>query len=216
MPDADNGTIRIVLVEDHDLVREGLRSLLRQHDDLKIVGEAASVDDAVQVVLRQSPDIVLLDLRLGGEDGADVARTLRQSGSTVRILVLSVHDTSRHLRDALAAGADGYLLKSVSGDDLADGIRNAVAGETVIGHEFVPKLLEDASRGMPMGQPELTPREQEILELVAEGMANREVAERLNISARTAQKHLENLFKKLHVHDRTELVTQAFRRGLLG
>jgi two-component system, NarL family, response regulator DegU len=216
MTDDDHGTIEIVLVEDHDLVREGLRSLLRLHDDLDIVGESATVADAVQLVLEQSPDIVLLDLRLGGEDGADVARRLRQAGSTVRILVLSVHDTSRHLRDALAAGADGYLLKSVSGDELADGIRKAVAGETVIGHEFVPKLLEDASRGMPMGQPTLTAREQEILELVAEGLANREVAERLHISARTAQKHLENLFKKLHVHDRTELVSQAFRRGLLG
>jgi two-component system, NarL family, response regulator DegU len=211
-----DSSITIVLVEDHDLVREGLRTLLRLHDDLAVVGEAANVADAVRVVQELQPDIVLLDLRLGNEDGADVARRLRQFGSPVRILVLSVHDTSRHLRDALAAGADGYLLKSVSGDDLAEGIRKAVAGETVIGHEFVPKLLEDASRGMPLGQPTLTPREQEILELVAEGKANREVAERLNISARTAQKHLENLFKKLHVHDRTELVTQAFRRGLLG
>ena len=122
----------------------------------------------------------------------------------------------RHLREALAAGADGYLLKSVAGADLAAGIRNAVAGETVIGQEFVPKLLEDAQRGVPMGQPDVTKREQEVLELVAEGMANREIAEQLGISARTAQKHLENLFKKFSVHDRTELVAHAFRRGLLG
>jgi DNA-binding NarL/FixJ family response regulator len=214
--DTEPSTIRIVLVEDHDLVREGLRSLLRPHGDLSIVGEASTVGGAVQLVHDETPHIVLLDLRLGGEDGADVARRLREAGSDVRILVLSVHDTSRHLRDALAAGADGYLLKSVSGEDLADGIRKAVAGETVIGHEFVPKLLEDASRGIALGETALTAREQEVLELVAEGLANREVAERLGISARTAQKHLENLFKKLHVHDRTELVTQAFRSGLLG
>jgi DNA-binding NarL/FixJ family response regulator len=208
--------IRIVIVDDHDLVREGLRSLLGQHEDLDVVGESGTIDGAVDAVQRLCPDLVLLDLRLDGEDGAEVARRLRAGGSTVRILVLSVHDTSRHLREALAAGADGYLLKSVSASMLADGIRNAVAGQTVIGQEFVPKLLEDASRGVPLGKPDLTPREQQVLELVAEGLANREIAEKLGMSTRTAQKHLENLFKKVGVHDRTELVTRAFRQGMLG
>lgn len=208
--------ITVVIVDDHDLVREGLRSVLSQFEDIQVVGEAGTVQDALRVVGETQPHLLLLDLRLGGEDGAEVARSLRAGGSTVRILMLSVHDTSRHLREALAAGADGYLLKSVTGSVLADGIRSAVAGQTVIGQEFVPKLLEDASRGMPMGKAELTPREEEVLELVADGLANREIAERLGISTRTAQKHLENLFKKLGVHDRTELVTHAFRRGLLG
>ena len=209
-------TIRVVIVDDHALVREGLRSLLGQYGDIAVVGEAGTVEDALEAVETLRPDLVLLDLRLDGEDGAEVARRLRATGSKVRILVLSVHDTSRHLREALAAGADGYLLKSVSAASLADGIRGAAAGQTVIGQEFVPKLLEDASRGVPMGEPELTPREQQVLELVAEGLANREIAEKLGISTRTAQKHLENLFKKVGVHDRTELVTRAFRQGMLG
>lgn len=208
--------ISVVIVDDHDLVREGLRSLLGQFDDIDVVGEAGNVDDALALVQSIRPDLVLLDLRLDREDGSEVARQLRSRGSTIKILVLSVHDTSRHLREALAAGADGYLLKSVTGAALADGIRSAMAGQTVIGQEFVPKLLEDASRGVPMGKTDLTPREQQVLELVAEGLANREVAERLGISTRTAQKHLENLFKKVGVHDRTELVTYAFRRGLIG
>lgn len=208
--------IRIVIVDDHDLVREGLRSLLGQYEDIDVVGESGTIDGAVDAVQQLRPDLVLLDLRLDGEDGAEVARRLRAAGSRVRILVLSVHDTSRHLREALAAGADGYLLKSVSAAALADGIRSAAAGQTVIGQEFVPKLLEDASRGVPMGKPELTPREQQVLELVAEGLANREIAEKLGMSTRTAQKHLENLFKKVGVHDRTELVTRAFRQGMLG
>ena len=208
--------IGIVIVDDHSLVREGLRSLLAQFDDIEVVGEAGTVEEAVTVVADVSPDLVLLDLRLGDEEGVDVARQLRADGNDVTILMLSVHDTSRHLREALAAGADGYLLKSVAGADLAAGIRNAVAGETVIGQEFVPKLLEDAQRGVPMGQPDVTNREQEVLELVADGKGNREIAEELGISARTAQKHLENLFKKFKVHDRTELVAHAFRRGLLG
>lgn len=209
-------SIGVVIVDDHSLVREGLRSLLGQHDDLEVVGEAGTVGDAVDVVTATDPDLVLLDLRLGEEEGVDVARRLREIGSTVRILMLSVHDTSRHLRDALAAGADGYLLKSVASADLAAGIRAAVAGETVIGQEFVPKLLEDAQRGVSLGSPEITDREQQVLELVADGKGNREVAEVLGISARTAQKHLENLFRKFEVHDRTEMVAHAFRRGLLG
>lgn len=213
MPDQ----IRVVIIDDHSLVREGLRSLLQQHEDLAVVGEAGTVTEALSVVEETQPDLVLLDLRLGGgEEGIDVARGLRERGSTVTILMLSIHDSSRNLREALAAGADGYLLKSVAGPDLAVGIRKAVAGETVIGQEFVPKLLEDAQRGMSLGTPDVTKREQEVLELLADGMGNREIAEQLGISARTAQKHLENLFKKFNVHDRTELVAHAFRRGLLG
>ncbi len=208
--------IGVVIVDDHSLVREGLRSLLAKFEDIDVVGEAGTVADAVATITDTDPDLVLLDMRLGEEEGVDVARQLRANGSTVTILMLSVHDSSRHLREALSAGADGYLLKSVAGADLAAGIRSAAAGQTVIGQEFVPKLLEDARRGQPMGQPDVTKRELEILELVADGMGNREIAESLEISARTAQKHLENLFKKFDVHDRTELVAHAFRRGLLG
>jgi two-component system, NarL family, response regulator NreC len=208
--------IQVVIVDDHSLVREGLKSMLAPYDDIDVVGDAGTVEEAVATTEELTPDLILLDLRLGEEEGEEVARRLRGLGSTVTILVLSVHDTSRHLRDALSAGADGYLLKSVGTAELAAGIRAAVAGETVIGQEFVPKLIEDAQRGMPMGRPDITAREQEVLVLVADGMGNRQIAETLDISARTAQKHLENLFKKLGVHDRTELVAHAFRRGLLG
>jgi DNA-binding NarL/FixJ family response regulator len=210
------GTISIVIVDDHDLVRQGLRSLLDQHEGLEVIGEAGTIAAGVAAVVDVDPDLVLLDLKLGDEEGTEVARQLRARGSQVKILVLSVHDTPRHLRDALAAGADGYLLKSVTSAALSQGIRDVVAGQTVIGQEFVPKLLEDASRGGSRDVPELTHREMEVLELVAEGLSNRAVAEQLGMSTRTAQKHVENLFKKLQVHDRTELVTHAFRRGLLG
>jgi DNA-binding NarL/FixJ family response regulator len=207
--------IRIVIVDDHDLVREGLRSVLGQHDDIAVVAEASSAEQAIKAVLTDRPDLVLLDLRLGDRDGIEVATRVRDEGFSGRILVLSIHDTSQDLRAALAAGADGYLLKSVSGSALADGIRRAMAGEAVIGQEFVPKLIEDAVRG-PSSVPELTGRERQVLDLIAAGNTNRAIAEELEISTRTAQKHVENLFKKLGVHDRTELVSQAFRRGLLG
>src|SRR3712207_5075683 len=110
----------VVIVDDHDLVREGLRTVLSQHPDILVVGEAGTVSDAVEVVHTVAPDLVLLDLRLAGEDGADVARRLRAEESPVKVLVLSVHDTAQDLREALAAGADGYLLKSVTGKDLVD------------------------------------------------------------------------------------------------
>jgi DNA-binding NarL/FixJ family response regulator len=210
------GEISVVIVDDHDLVREGLRSVLSHHDDIAVIAEASNGTQAKEVVAEADPSLVLLDLRLGDADGVEVARDLRAGGYDGRILVLSVHDTSRDLRTALAAGADGYLLKSVSGSDLADGIRKAVAGETVIGQEFVPKLLEDAVRGIDSAKAEVTAREQEVLDLVAAGHTNRSIADQLGISTRTAQKHVENLFKKFGVHDRTELVSQAFRRGLLG
>lgn len=209
--------ITVVLVDDHDLVREGLNSVLSRHGDIAVVGEASTAGEAMAVVSEKSPALVLLDLRLGEGEGTEVARELRDAGYGGKILILSVHDTSRDLRGALAAGADGYLLKSVSGNALAEGIRKAVAGETVIGHEFVPKLLEDAARGEGGdAQPVITGREREVLELIASGHSNRAVAEVLQISTRTAQKHVENLFKKVNVHDRAELVSQAFRRGLLG
>lgn len=206
------GSIAVVVVDDHELVREGLASLLAQSDEIRVTGQAASVDRAVELVEAQSPDVVLLDMQLGSEQGLDVVRRLRAQGCPVPVLVLSAHDSARHLREALTAGADGYLLKSSSAQALVDGIRAAAAGQTVIGEEFVARLLEGVAEQLP----EVTGRELEILELVAQGNGNREIAERLGISSRTAQKHLEHLFRKLEAGDRTELVALAFRAGLLG
>lgn len=201
----------VVIVDDHDLVREGLRTVLSQHPDILVVGEAGTVDSAVEVVHSVDPDLVLLDLRLAGEDGTEVARRLRADQLDVKVLVLSVHDSSTHLREALAAGADGYLLKSVTGSDLVEGIRKAVAGETVIGPEFVSKVFADVAH-----EDRLTGREHEILRFVADGVSNADIAQRLGISRRTVQKHMENLFRKLGTHDRAEAVSTAFRRGMLG
>lgn len=206
---------RAVLVDDHALVREGLRTLL-ERAGVEVVGESADVADGLATVRSTDPDIVLLDLSLGQEDGVELARLLRAEGSAVRILVLSAHDGARHLRQALAAGADGYLVKTITLPELALAIERVVAGQTVIGEQFVGKLLDEGSAGALGGRPGLTAREQQVLELVAEGQANREVAEVLGISPRTVQKHLENLFKKTGVHDRTELVTFGFRNGLIG
>lgn len=206
---------RLMLVEDHALIREGLRSMLSQHEDLVVVGEAATVAEAMETAAETAPDVVLLDLRLSGESGTDVARAMRERGDRVKILVLSVHGTSRSLRQALAAGADGYLLKNVNGNDLADGIRAVAAGQMVVGEEFVSGLVHDAARGFDVHTTDLTRRELQTLRLIADGRSNRELAETFDISVRTVHTHVHNLFKKFEVHDRAGLVTQAFRSGLL-
>ena len=204
----------IVIVDDHVLVRKGLRTVLNQHDDLAVVGEAGTVQDAVDVVRAAEPDLVLLDVRLGSEDGIDVALQLRDDAVDVKVLVLSAHDSEDHLRDAMAAGASGYLLKSVSAEDLASGIRRAAAGEVVIGPELLPKLLK-GFRDQPLPAAALTTREQEVLSLAAEGHGNPEIATRLGISPRTAQKHMERVLRKLGARDRVGAVAQALKRGLL-
>jgi DNA-binding NarL/FixJ family response regulator len=204
-----------VLVDDHALVREGLRSVLAAFDDLEIVAEADNIDAAVKAVVTHRPDVVLLDLQLHEEDGADVVRALAARDVQVAVLVLSVHDDADRLRTALRAGARGYLLKSARPGELADAIRRVASGRWTIGDELQGLLIESFVGVAPVGVPTVTPREREVLDLLAEGLANRAVAERLGISTRTAQKHVENLFKKFNVHERGALIEIATRSGLL-
>lgn len=208
-------TLRIVLVDDHALVREGLRSVLGAFEDLEIVAEADNIDAAVKAVVTHQPDVVLLDLQLHDEDGAEVVRALAERDVEVAVLVLSVHDDASRLRSVLRAGARGYLLKSARPDELARAIRQVASGRWMIGDELLGLLIESFIGVTPVGVPPVTPREREVLDLLAEGLANRAVAERLGISTRTAQKHVENLFKKFNVHERGALIELATRSGLL-
>jgi len=208
--------LRVVLIDDHALVREGLRSVLSVFDDLDIVAEADNTEAAIKAVVTQRPDVVLLDLQLHDEDGADVVRALAARNVDVAVLVLSVHDDAQRLRNVLRAGARGYLLKNARPDELARGIRQVAAGRWVVSDEMLGLLIEAFIGLAPVGAPAVTPREREVLDLLAEGLANRAVAERLGISTRTAQKHVENLFKKFNVHERAELIGFATRSGLLG
>lgn len=204
--------LRVVLVDDHAMIRQGLRSLLETAADVEVSGEAGGLADALDVIQRSHPDVVLLDLRLGEEDGLELARTCREKVSDVHILVLSAYGNSQQLHDAFAAGADGYLLKGATATDLVDGLRRTARGETVIDPSLIPMLLETMQPG---GSEVLTAREIELLGMVADGQTPQAVATHLGISLRTVQKHLENMHRKLGVASRAELVQQAFRRGLL-
>ncbi|HSJ45458.1 MAG TPA: response regulator transcription factor [Euzebyales bacterium] len=212
--DIQDRAVRVVLVDDHALVRDGLRSVLAHFDDLKIVAEADNAEAAVKAVTAHEPDVVVLDLQLHHEDGLEVMRALTAQGLDPAVLVLSVLDDPDRVRAVLRAGARGYLLKTERPDELAAGIRRAAARRWVIGEPFIGMLVEAFIGAIPLGVPPVTPREQQVLHLLAEGLPNRAVAERLGISTRTAQKHVENLFKKFNVHGRSELVVVAGRSGL--
>jgi DNA-binding NarL/FixJ family response regulator len=210
----DAATVRVVLVDDHALVREGLRSVLGRFTDISIVAEADNAEAAVKAVLAHEPDVVVLDLQLQDSDGVEVMSTLVAEGLDPAVLVLSVQDD--RVRDVLRAGARGYLLKTVEPVELADGIRRVADRRWVIGEHLVDMLVDAFIGAIPLGVPPVTPREHQVLRLLAEGLPNRAVAERLGISTRTAQKHVENLFKKFNVHSRRDLVVVAGRSGLLG
>lgn len=205
--------LRVVLVDDHALIRQGLRSLLDAAAGVEVSGEAGGLADALDVIQRSHPDVVLLDLRLGEEDGLELARTCRDEVSDVRILMLSAYGNSQQLHDAFAAGADGYLMKGATATELVDGLRRTARGETVIDPSLIPMLMESMQSGG--GSEVLTVRESELLGMVADGQTPKLAAKRLGISLRTVQKHLENMHRKLGVASRAELVQQAFRRGLL-
>jgi len=202
--------ITILLVDDHPVVREGLRGMLLAEDDLTVVAEAGGAAEAVAAVRAHEPDVVLMDLRMPGGDGVEAtARVLAQRPAT-RVVVLTTYDTDADILRAVEAGAAGYLLKDASRAELAQAIRAAARGETVLAPSVAAKLV---SR---MRSPvELSRREIEVLRLVARGRTNAEIGRELLISEATVKTHLLRTFAKLDVSDRTAAVTAALERGIL-
>ncbi|MEV0405507.1 response regulator transcription factor [Actinoallomurus sp. NPDC050550] len=202
--------IKVLLVDDHPVVREGLRGMLSAEDDLTVVAEAGGAAEAVAAVRAHEPDVVLMDLRMPGGDGVEAtARVLVQRPQT-RVVVLTTYDTDADILRAVEAGAAGYLLKDASRHDLAQAVRAAARGETVLAPSVAAKLV---SR---MRSPvELTRREIDVLRLVARGRTNAEIGKELLISEATVKTHLLRAFGKLGVSDRTAAVTAALERGIL-
>ena len=206
----ENNVIRVLLVDDHEIVRQGLRLLLENSDDIEVVGEAADGAQALAVVAEIHPDVVLMDLRMAGGDGIDAIAALRADGrSRPRILVLTTYHSERDIRTALAAGADGYLLKDARRADIVRAIHDLVAGRPVLTAEALAVLTGRR------GEAELTERELEALRLIAEGLTNRSAATRMNVSEAPFKSHLPHAFDKLGVGDRAAAVHVAYQRGLL-
>ena len=208
-------TIRVLIADDHPVVRDGLRGMLTDSEDVEVIGEAGDGVETVALAERLRPDVLLLDLRMPRLSGVEVIRALQQRGCTVRVLVLTTFDTDVDVLPAVEAGATGYLLKDVSRAELLRGVRSTARGETVLAPSAAAVLVNQMRGPDPIDLQQLSPRELEILTLVAVGTTNRDIAEQLFIGEATVKTHLLHAFAKLGVNDRTAAVTVAIRRGIL-
>ncbi|MFE1962518.1 response regulator [Streptomyces sp. NPDC059479] len=205
-------TVHILIVDDHPVVRFGLRGMLEAYDDLRVVGEAGSGDEAIVLASVTRPDVILMDLRMPGTDGATATARIRQEHPGIRVLVLTTYEGDADILPAIEAGATGYLLKDTPIGTLTDAIRAAARGETVLAPLVAARLVTHMQA--PAGE-QLTPREVQVLGLVARGLSNSEIGRQLYIGEATVKTHLLRTFVKLGVNDRTAAVTVALSRGIL-
>ena len=202
-------SIRVLCVDDHRLMREGVARIVGVQPDMQVVAEASNGEQAIAQFLAMRPDVTLMDLQLPVTSGPEATRRIRQLDGSARIIVLTMYHGDEDIHRAFEAGAMGYVLKDTISDDLIHAIREVHAGRRVVTPEIQEALDERARR------PTLTLREWQVLELVAEGMRNKEIAVALGISGDTVGMHVKNLYSKLDVHDRTAAVAKAIRRGII-
>lgn len=212
-------SIRIVIADDHTLVREGTRQLLAKYSDVEVVAAAADGEAAVDQIARHRPDVALIDISMPGMNGIEVTRTIKATVPGVAILILTVHDEPGYIRAMIDAGAAGYLLKNVGESELVEAIRAVHAGESVLHPVATQRIFQSIASGANVAddliEMPLTDRELEVLRLAAQGRSNREIASVVDLSPRTVQTHLRNIFDKLEVASRTEAVIHALRAGWL-
>ena len=208
-------TTRILLADDHAMVRRGLRMVLDAEPDLAVVAEAGDGAEAVEAGLREDVDLAVLDVAMPRLTGLQTARELARRRPEMRILMLSMHDSEQYLYEALKAGASGYVLKSGADRDLVEACRAAMRGEPFLYPAAVTRLIADLLARPETPPDPLTPRELEIVKLIAEAHTNDQIAQVLTISPRTVERHRENILAKLGMRDRVELTRYAIRRGLV-
>ena len=210
--------IRVLIADDHAILREGIRALLQLQPDIEVAGEASDGKEAIEAVERLDPDVVLMDIAMPGLGGIEAALELHKLGKRAKVLVLSQYEDREYVRRLLKAGVAGYVLKKSAGSELANAIRAVHRGGLVLDPEVARTAMEDAGQAAP-GQADpyeaLTDREKQVLKLVAEGRSNKDVAELLGISVKTAMSHREHVMEKLGVHNRTELVRFALKKGVI-
>ncbi len=214
MTNSPSQSIRVMLVDDHTMVRRGLATFLKIFDDLQLVGEAASGDAAIRLCAEVLPDVILMDMVMPDMDGAAATRLIRQQFPQVQVIALTSFKEGDLVKNALEAGAIGYLLKDVSADELAQAIRAAHAGRATLSPEAAQALVETANQPPAPGL-DLTERELEVLALMVEGLNNTQIAGRLAVSSSTIKSHVSNILSKLGVASRTEAVTLALRNHIL-
>ena len=206
--------MRVLIADDHGIVRSGIRLLLERQPDIEVIGEAADGAEARELAIRERPDLAILDVKMPKLTGLQATREIKSQAPEVSVLILSMHDDERYLFEALKAGASGYVLKAQADTDLLAAIRAVERGEPFLTPEAQRTLIRDVlERGS--GGEELTPREEEIVKLVAEAHTTKEIAAILHLSEKTVENHRANAMRKLGMRDRVELVRYAIRRGLI-
>lgn len=209
--------MRVLIADDHGIVRSGLRLLLERQPDIEVVAEAADGAEARELAVREKPDLAILDVRMPKLTGLQVTREIKAQAPEVSVLILSMHDDERYLFEALKAGASGYVLKTQADADLLEAVRAVERGEPFLTPAAQRSLIKDVLERPreETGEEQLTPREEEIVKLVAEAHTTREIAEILHLSEKTVENHRGNAMRKLGMRDRVELVRYAIRRGLI-
>lgn len=213
--------LEILIVDDHAVFREGLRALLDLEDDFDVIGEASRGDEALDMLGELAPDVILLDLHLPDGSGADSCRELLKKSPKSKVLILTAYDADEEVSTALISGASGYVLKTVSGERLADNIRSVFRGEVLLAPSVAAKVVQQLSRlQAESGRQEealhgLTPREREVFELASRGLKNAEIAAELYLSEKTIKTHLRNIYNKLNLASKAELRLYAMKMGLV-
>ncbi len=214
-------TIRVLLADDHAVVRQGTRELLDREEGIDVIAEASDGKEAVQLAIKERPDVVVMDFAMPQLNGIEATRQIKAVAPGIAVLVLTAYDSHQYIFAFLEAGAAGYLLKDVQVDELVQAIRAVHAGESILHPAIARKVVDRFAQpqekiySVPVGLDQLTERELEVLRLAAKGMSNREIAQELIISVRTVQTHLTNVFNKMGVGSRTEAVVHALRKGLI-
>jgi DNA-binding NarL/FixJ family response regulator len=206
---AESEKLQIFIVDDHPVVRQGLRAMLSSEPDIAVMGMAASAKEAISLLSRQQPDVVLMDLRMPGMEGTEAIIELRRQTPDIRILVLTNYRSDEYIVRATQAGAMGYLLKNTPQEEIVKAVRTVCRNERYVPKDIADRLFEAISHA------ELSPRELEVLALVAQGCTNKDVAQQLFISDKTVRNHVTSCLLKLNAKDRTEAVTRAIERGLI-
>ncbi len=212
--------IKIVIADDHDVVREGTRSLLERESDMQVVGEATNGEEAIKLIEDLKPDVVILDVSMPRLSGIEVTRRIKSRFPAIGILILSAYDNDEYVFSSLEAGAAGYLLKDVHSREIVEAVRSVYSGESVLYPSIASKVIQRAIGGFVRPtenklESDLTDREVEVLRLASKGASNQDIADTLFISVRTVQGHINNIFRKLNAGSRTEAIFQGVKRGLI-
>jgi DNA-binding NarL/FixJ family response regulator len=217
--DRASDPIRVALVDDHDLLRRGIKTMLESEPDIDVVGEASDGAEALPLVELTLPDVVLIDVIMPNKDGIEATKEIKDAFPNIGVVVLSGHDERQFLFDALKAGASGYVLKTANLEEVVQTVRSAAKGEAKLDPQLATQVLSEfqiyqKADVADVYQP-LTPREREILKLMSDGLPNKTIASRLKISERTVTTHVANIYSKLHVNNRVSAIQEAMRRRLL-